>query len=374
MNSLVLKMLNCNYVELSIPLFLGLPVIEFLLGRRSHYRLNDTLNSLTCGVMQQLFGLYLTSLMIYWYDGLEQNLGLFELEKLPLGAMVGIWLVMFVLVDFFYYWFHRFAHVVNIGWAAHIVHHQSEDYYLVTGLRQAVLQTFFSQFFYWPLALIGVPVGWLISLLTLNFVYQFWIHTQEIRKMPSWFEAFFNTPAHHRVHHGQNPQYLDKNFAGTLIIWDRMFGTFEPEVEPPIYGIVSPLRSWNPVWAQIHYLVTLTQATLRTKGLGAKLGIWFLSPTHLSRFLKKPQEFQAFEKYDPSISRTDQAIAIVAFGLGLGITLFLLLNSGIDEPIRITIIAAAVLSLTLSGLALDGWKQIRGGILRREGLPKKEIL
>ena len=139
-------------------------------------------------------------------------------------------------------------------WGGHSVHHQSEEYNLSVALRQSSTQTIWTFAFYIPMALVGVHPILLVSVSGFNLLYQFWIHTESINKLPKWFEAVFNTPSHHRVHHARNPKYIDKNHAGTFIVWDKLFGTFKAEEERPIYGITKNLNSWNPVWANVaHY-------------------------------------------------------------------------------------------------------------------------
>ena len=137
--------------------------------------------------------------------------------------------LLFIGIDFFYYWFHRLAHEVSLFWGTHIVHHQSEDYNLSVALRQSSFQGFIAMFFYLPLAIIGFNPIAFVTINAFQTLYQFWIHTKTINKMPRWFEFVFNTPSHHRVHHGRNPKYIDKNHGGTLIIFDRLFGSFQAE-------------------------------------------------------------------------------------------------------------------------------------------------
>jgi hypothetical protein len=156
------------------------------------------------------------------------------------------------------------------------VHHQSEDYNLAVALRQSSLQPFFSSVFYWPLALLGFPPLVFLACSSFNTLYQFWLHTRAIGSLGP-LEAVLVTPSHHRVHHGRNPLYIDRNHGGTFIVWDRLFGTFQREEEEVVYGITKPLASWNPVWANIHYWVELFQTARRSQGPRDKL-LTFLKP------------------------------------------------------------------------------------------------
>jgi sterol desaturase/sphingolipid hydroxylase (fatty acid hydroxylase superfamily) len=161
------------------------------------------------------------------------------------------WVILFLADDFAYYWYHRTHHEIRILWASHSVHHSSERYNLSTALRQT--WTPFTALPFWlALAAFGMPPWMILLEQSVSLIYQFWLHTERIDKLPSWFEFVMNTPSHHRVHHGSNAQYLDRNYAGILIIWDRMFGTFEPEGERVVYGLTKNLTTYNPVMVAVH--------------------------------------------------------------------------------------------------------------------------
>jgi sterol desaturase/sphingolipid hydroxylase (fatty acid hydroxylase superfamily) len=188
------------------------------------------------------------------------------------------WISLIIIQDFLYYWFHRMAHRSNFLWASHITHHSSEEYNLAVALRQSSFQQFCSWPIYLPLALVGFPAEWLAFVISINLIYQFWFHTREINRLPDWIEAVFNTPSHHRVHHGINPQYLDKNYGGMLILWDKFFGTFEPENEEPRYGITVPLASFNPLWANLHYYWYLCKTSLIAPDIYQIICLWLAPP------------------------------------------------------------------------------------------------
>lgn len=243
--------MNLNPIVLSIPIFFILIGIELIAERISHqklYRLPDAIANLSCGITSQLSGLFLKVFAIGVYQLLHENFNLFVWDRNWL-----YWLALFLLADLAYYWAHRMSHEINLFWGGHVVHHQSEEYNLSVALRQSSLQVIWTFAFSLPLAFIGFQTLDFALMSALITLYQFWIHTELINKM-GWFELLFNTPSHHRVHHGRNPKYIDKNHAGTLIIWDRMFGTFQEEEERPTYGITKPINSWNAVWANFsHY-------------------------------------------------------------------------------------------------------------------------
>jgi len=193
------------------------------------------------------------------------------------GSSAPAWIVCFLGVDFCYYWFHRKSHEMNALWAAHVVHHQSEEYNLSVALRQSSLQAGFSWVFYLPLALLGFPPVMFATLVAFNTLYQFWIHTRAIGRLGP-LEWVFNTPSHHRVHHARNPEYIDRNHGGTLIVWDRLFGTFRREEQEPVYGITRPLASWNPLWANLHYWCELREKLRRIRRGSDRLRLLLARP------------------------------------------------------------------------------------------------
>jgi sterol desaturase/sphingolipid hydroxylase (fatty acid hydroxylase superfamily) len=249
--------MDLDPIVLSIPIFFILIGIEIIVERLTHsklYNLPDSIANLSCGITSQLSGLFLKIFAVGIYQLIFQIGALFTLERNWL-----YWLSLVLLVDLAYYWAHRMSHEVNLFWGGHVVHHQSEEYNLSVALRQSSLQVIWTFAFNLPLALVGFQTTDFVLISALNTLYQFWIHTETINKLPQWIEFIFNTPSHHRVHHGRNPKYIDKNHAGSLIIWDRMFGTFQQEEERPTYGITKPLHSWNPVFANISHYIEMTK-------------------------------------------------------------------------------------------------------------------
>lgn len=291
-----------SYVALAIPVFFALIGIELLIAKMKKvnlYRFNDTITNLSCGIGQQILGVFLKTTLIFLYIYLYENKRL--IGEIPNTALT--WVLLFIGVDFFYYWFHRLAHEISVIWATHVVHHQSEEYNLSVALRQSWFQGFFSMLFYLPLAYIGFhPVMFLI-VSQFQLLYQFWIHTKVIEKMPAWYEYVFNTPSHHRVHHGQNPLYIDRNHGGTLIIFDRIFGTFQPEVEAVVYGITTPSRSWNPLWVNLEFWAYLGRQLKKMHRLPDFFKTLFFKPGWQPNYLGGTPEFKVvtpntFQKFD----------------------------------------------------------------------------
>ena len=259
----------------AIPLFFAFILLELWLDWRKQkltYRFNDALNSLNLGMMSQITAVALKTIQISFYVLIYQNISPIQLG---LDSM-WVWAFAFIAYDFSYYWFHRMSHEINVLWAGHVVHHQSEEYNLTTALRQTS-GGFFGFMFYLPMALIGIDPYMLVTVGSLNLIYQFWVHTRHIKRMPAWYEAIFVTPSHHRVHHAQNPLYMNKNHGGVFILWDKWFGTFQAELdnEPVIFGITKPLASWNPIWANIDTYWALAKDSWRTERWQDKIAVWF---------------------------------------------------------------------------------------------------
>ena len=265
--------MNINPIVLSIPIFfllIGLEVLIQHFSKKKLYRFNDALTNISCGVTQQVSGVFLRLFGIGLYVLIYEYLRIWEIPSNWYTLII-----LFIATDFAYYWAHRMSHEINLFWSGHVVHHQSEDYNLSVALRQSSFQVIWTSAFYFPLAITGfrpLDFALMAALTTLD---QFWIHTEQINKMPL-FGLVFNTPSHHRVHHGINPKYIDKNHAGSLIIWDKMFGTFQAEEETPVYGITKPTEHWDPVSAHIQPIVDLFKDMGQVKGLGNKFAmLWY---------------------------------------------------------------------------------------------------
>jgi len=250
-------------VTYAVPAFILLLIAEMIISLRadkSRYEARDTLTSLMLGTVSQIAGALVgaavigASVWVYQYR-------LFDIG-IEFKSWWWAWILCFFLDDLAYYVFHRSAHRVRWFWASHVIHHSSQHYNLSTALRQTWTGFFsLNYLFRLPLFLIGFPPAMVFFCAGLNLIYQFWIHTEAIRRMPKWFEAVMNTPSHHRVHHGVNPRYLDANYAGVFIIWDKMFGSFvaERDDEPVRYGIVKQLGSFNILWAAVHEWVGIAK-------------------------------------------------------------------------------------------------------------------
>ncbi len=265
-----------NPIGIAVPFFFILMLGEFLYSKwRGHslYRLNDAIAALTCGMGDQLVDLVASVITVAIYHYVATEWGAFEWDP----SAASTWVAGMILVDLFYYFYHRFSHRVNFAWSTHVVHHQSEDYNLAVALRQSWFTKSYSWTFYIPLALLGLPTVVWAGSYAANLLYQYWIHTQTIRRLGP-VEWVMNTPSHHRVHHGTNPQYIDKNYGGILIVWDRLFGTFEPEEDEVLYGIMKPARTWNPWTANVMPVVNLVRESADQERWVDKIKVWVAEP------------------------------------------------------------------------------------------------
>ncbi|GMG86112.1 sterol desaturase family protein [Biformimicrobium ophioploci] len=270
-----------SLITLAIPAFFALILIELAYDRWKGlglYRLNDALGSLAAGVMSRLSGLvkFGFKLLIYipifqLFAPLHEALGLNWSIDNPWHVLLAV-----AIYDFCYYWAHRFGHEMNILWASHLVHHQSEEYNLTTALRQTGTPALFGPLFYIPAAILGVDPAMLALAGAIDLIYQFWVHTRAVPKV-RWAEWIFVTPSNHRVHHAQNKVYVDRNYGGVLIIWDRLFGTYQEELdeEPCIFGVRKALNSFDPVAANLQHYRRMWLDACYTRSWWDKLTLWF---------------------------------------------------------------------------------------------------
>jgi sterol desaturase/sphingolipid hydroxylase (fatty acid hydroxylase superfamily) len=341
-----------NPIALAIPFFFLLMGVEIWVARRrglAVYRFTDSVVDLSCGMTQQILLVFAVAVLSGGYSWLYQH----RLLTLPTWAA---WIAAFFAVDFVYYWWHRWSHEVNVLWAVHSVHHQSEDYNLAVALRQAVFSVWTIWPLHLPLALIGVPPVVFLVVDSLSTLYQFWIHTELIGKL-GWYEWIFNTPAQHRVHHAINPRYLDRNYAATLCIWDRLFGTFVEEKEQPVYGLVKPLGSFDPMRAQINHFFEIARRARKYSGFD-KLRVWLKGPEW--DYPPAPEVTRAQQrKYDVHLSPREALALWIGLSLAIIGTTALLWNQDLWAMPRKLALGAALLGLIASfGLLLERRKAV----------------
>jgi sterol desaturase/sphingolipid hydroxylase (fatty acid hydroxylase superfamily) len=357
---------SAQVIVLATPVFLGLIAAEWLLGRargRDTYRLNDALSSLSLGVMSQVSGVFGAVLGVAIYAFVQRHVALWQLP----ADSPWVWLGALIGYDFCYYWLHRAGHRVGVLWAAHVVHHQSEDYNLSTALRQTSTGFVFGWIFYLPLALAGVPPLVFGTVALIDLLYQFWVHTQQVGRL-GWFDRWFCSPSNHRAHHAVNDRYLDRNYGGILIVWDRLFGTFveEDDAEPCVYGTRAPLRSWNPVWANLQVYRDLWLDCWRTRSWADKLRVWLKPPGWrpadvAARWPKPAFEIARVQRYDPPMGRAAQWAAGLLFAAVIvALSLFLWHAHRLDTAERW--LAAVGLVAVLWGVAVLSKPKATAGV------------
>ncbi|SMO79025.1 sterol desaturase family protein [Solitalea koreensis] len=353
--------MKIDYIALSIPVFfilIGVELAYTFYKKLAYYRLNDSLANLSQGIGSQLIGLFLKTVTFFGYLYIFNHWKVYVFHNSFLT-----WILLFLSVDFFYYWFHRMSHEVNALWAAHIVHHQSEEYNLTVALRQSWFQGGFSWVFFLPLAFVGFEPIMMLTVSSFNTLYQFWIHTRMINKMGP-LEWIFNTPSHHRVHHGSNPKYIDKNHAGSLIIWDRMFGTFQKEEEEVVYGITKPLASWDPTWANFHYWFDLFTVAKKSKNVKDTLALFIKPPGWLPEYLGGMQyapeiDLASYKKYNPEYNKRALFYILFQFVLALGLASTLLFTYSKLTLAQLVFASVFVLfTLTTCGALLEQRKSL----------------
>ncbi len=350
--------MHLNPINLAIPLYIGGIAVEAGIDRglgRRLYSLPDTLTNLACGLYQELMVVLAAGVLSFPYRWVYEHA---RLSDVPAAHPVATWLFTFVASDFLYYCFHRWSHEAGIGWFSHVVHHQSEEYNLSVALRQDAWQPFFSLWFLLPLAFLGVPPATFATAYGLVIVYQFWIHTRLVGKLGP-LEWVFNTPSHHRVHHGVDPAYLDKNYAGVFIVWDRLLGTFEPERQAPTYGTIEPAATWNPAWAHWVYAAKLGARLGTVRGAWDKLQVLLRSPVWVPAGVA-PMDVAAAAtarlgapKYDVKPPAKRVRFIVVTFALAMFTGLPPLLPSGVPWPVAAALALVAVWGLANVGGLLE---------------------
>ena len=334
--------------------------IEWVYGvarGRNTYRLNDTFCSLTLGLISRFPPAFKLGVSGLVFGAAGELLGVTALSS----EVWSTWLLAFLLYDFSYYWKHRLCHERTLLWASHVVHHQSEDYNLGTALRQTSSSFLLSWVFYIPMFAIGVPADVFIAVAAVNLLYQFWVHTEHIGSL-GVLDRILVTPSNHRVHHACNAEYIDANYGGIFILWDRIFGTYRAERAdlPPVYGTRSPMRSWNPLWANLEVYAQMLRDTWQTPKIADKWRVW------ISRTGWRPVDVAArsnawkatdadHEKYATNAPLPYRGFAVVQFFVLALTTLWVVLDihqMAVDERAALSILV--LLSAAITAGILQG--------------------
>ena len=351
-------------IALATPVFFALIALEYFVGRargRSNYRLNDAVNSLSLGVMSQVVGLFTRLLAVGIYAAVHAVAALWQWP----ADQWWTWALAIVAYDFCYYWNHRLGHESAVFWAAHVVHHQSQEYNLSTALRQTSSGALLGWIFYLPMAIVGFPPEVFLVAAIVNLLYQYWIHTELIGKL-GWFDRWFGSPSNHRVHHAVNDRYIDRNYGGITMLWDRLFGTFVEESEKCVYGTRAPLDSWDPLWANVEVYADLARKSWQAPRLRDKLAVWFMPPgwapaTAGGLAWHKPSfDVSRVRRFDPPVGRAAQAFVWLQFtGVLVAATTLLWFADALPFPMLGAASLAILAVLWLIGAVMQG--RVRAG-------------
>lgn len=319
-------------IVLATPVFLLLIALEFAWGwknKRNTYRLNDAINSISLGMLSETTKVFTRLLRVGIYGAVYTTVSLVPIEAARDFWMSWYsWLLALVVYDLCYYWAHRAGHECALFWAAHVVHHQSQDYNLSTALRQTSSGALVGWIFYLPMAIAGVPPIVFGTVALIDLLYQFWVHTEHVGKL-GWFDRWFCSPSNHRVHHAVNDGYLDRNYGGVLIVWDRLFGSFQEEGDKCVYGTRSPLNSWDPLWSNAEVYWALAKDSWHARNWVDKVRVWFKPPGWrpadvAERFPKPASSLEQVQRYSPPVSTRVALFVAIQFVLLLNcVALFL---------------------------------------------------
>ena len=346
-------------IALATPVFFALIALELAVGRargHSNYRLNDAVNSLSLGIMSQVVGLFTRLLAVGIYAAVYSVAALWQLP----ADQWWVWALAIVVYDFCYYWNHRLGHESAVFWAAHVVHHQSQEYNLSTALRQTSSGALLGWIFYLPMAVAGFPPEVFVVAAVVNLLYQYWIHTEQVGKL-GWFDRWFASPSNHRVHHAVNDRYIDRNYGGIFMAWDRLFGTFVEETERCVYGTRAPLNSWDPLWANVEVYADLARKSWHADRWRDKLLVWIMPPgwqpmlASGAHWQKPHFDVARLRRYDPPMTSGIRWFAALHFIAVLAATTPLLWYSSELPFAELAAYSTAVLAvLWLTGAVMQG--------------------
>lgn len=346
--------MKLNILAFAVPLFVSFMVLEYVVARRKklpYFNLHHSIANISVGIAERLMDVWVVGLFYFIYDHIQKHYGLFHIKPTLL-----LWILLLLCTDFMWYWYHRLAHEINIFWAAHIVHHQSEDFNYTVSARITVLQAFIRTGFWTVLPLLGFPAPMITSILLVHGLYPFFIHTRLIGKL-GILEYVLVTPSHHRVHHASNEQYLDKNYGDVFIIWDKLFGTFQKE-EDNIeirYGLTHPIKSYSFLWQHFHFLAELVYAIRRTKGTWNKCRLLFSKPDQIDPAVREIAEEkfrirQSNAPFDKPLNR----YVVWQIGLTIGLLfIFILFEHFIPLTQQVLISLAILLTLINCGAIME---------------------
>jgi alkylglycerol monooxygenase len=313
--------MNLHYIAFVIPAFFIFVGIEYLVAiqkkKKHFFSFDSSVANISIGIAERLLNLFVSASFMGMFYYVYENYALFNI---PANWIVGV--ILLLATDLVWYWYHRLGHEINILWGAHIVHHQSEEFNYTVSARVTTIQAFIRNLFWCSLPLLGFHPALVITISVFHAGYSFFTHTQLIGKL-GWLEHILITPSHHRVHHGSNEKYLNKNYGDLFVFWDKLFGTFQKEEETPVYGLTHPLKSFSFMWQHFHYYYEMLAALKKVSGLKAKLKIIYGPPEVMDQNIR-PELEKKYLPYKGSVVPTLRFKAYLCFQLILSL-LFLFL-------------------------------------------------
>lgn len=341
-----------NFLAFAVPLFIGLMLLEYFIIRKrklGYASLHTSIANISIGIAERLTDVLVTGVFYFIYDTIQKKYGLFHIK-----ASVLLWILLLLATDFIWYWYHRIAHEINVLWAVHIVHHQSEEFNYTVSARITVLQAFVRTGFWAILPLIGFPAAMITGMLLVHGLYPFFIHTRLIGKL-GVLEYILVTPSHHRVHHASNEKYLDKNYGDVFIIWDKLFGTFQKEEDEPVYGLTHPLRTYSFLWQHFHYFIEIAIAMKKQKSIRKKISVLFASPASLDSSARGEAEkiFNVKQSNQPMEEPLNQYVLWQVVLLLISLFVFILLERNLSIAFIISFTGFAILTLINCGAIME---------------------
>lgn len=349
--------MNINYLAFAIPFFAALILLEYYISKRkklNSFDLHNSIANVSISIAERFTDVLVSGSFYFIYDYLQHRFGIFHIKP---GVIV--WVFLFLITDLIWYWYHRLAHEINIFWAVHIVHHQSEDFNYTVSARITVLQAVVRTGFWSVLPILGFPASMITTMLLIHGLYPFFVHTRVIGKL-GWLEYILITPSHHRVHHACNDQYLDKNFGDVLIIWDKIFGTFEEEVEEPVYGLTKQLRTYSFLWQHFHFIVELILTIKAQKTFRDKLKVLFGNPNLIDPQTRTKAEyiFNIRRSKDPLKNRLNSYVVWQIIILMVMVFVFILFEGSLGVLFKFLFGSFTILTLVNCGAIMEQKKWI----------------
>lgn len=351
--------MKLNLLALAVPFFVVFMALEFFIARQKKkpvFNLHHSIANISVGIAERLLDVWVTGLFFFIYDFLQKKFGLFTIQP---GIL--LWIVLLLCTDFLWYWYHRLAHEINLFWAVHVVHHQSEDFNYTVSARITVFQAFVRTGFWAVLPILGFPASMITSILLVHGLYPFFIHTQLIGKL-GILEYILVTPSHHRVHHASNEKYLDKNYGDVFIIWDKLFGTFQKEEDgvPIQYGLTHPLKSYSFLWQHFHFITELLYAARKTNGFFNKIKLLFGKPDLIEiRHREQAEEKWLVQKNDIAVDKPLNRYVVWQIVLSIVLLfVFILFENYLPVHQQVLITIALFLTLINCGAIMEQKKWI----------------